>query len=129
MQYAELWSMRSKCKRNKVGAVLTMDNHAIGDGYNGTVKGDCNDCEDSEGNTKDSVVHAEQNAILFCARHGISTKGATLYITLSPCMSCAKMLVQSGIDRVVYKTEYRDVSPIHFLNKMGVKCDQLKDVL
>jgi len=123
MEHAKLASTMSYCKRNLVGSVIVKDNRIISEGRNGTVESSDNCCEESyngEFITKNSVVHAEANAILFAARHGISTLGCTIYITLSPCMECAKMIIQSGIKRVVYKDDYRDLSGIEFLKENNI---------
>jgi len=111
----------SYCKRKKVGALLVNENNIMSFGYNGTPYGFCNDCEDKDGNTNDFVLHAESNAILKCAEEGRSTKGATLFTTVSPCMSCAKLIVQAKIKKVVYKEAYRDGSAIYFLQESNIE--------
>jgi dCMP deaminase len=117
MQIVDIVAQNSKCIRNKVGAILVKNDNIIGIGYNGTPYGMCNDCEDYLGNTKPDVVHAELNAILKCAADGIACKGATLYCSLSPCMECAKAIIQAKIIRVVYGTKYRISDGIEFLTK------------
>jgi len=119
MDKAILASKQSYCKRNKVGAVLALDGRTLVDGYNGTLSGFDNRCEDGD-NTKECVMHAEQNVIAFAAKYGISTKDTTLYVTVSPCIMCAKLIIQSGIKEVVYKDEYRDDSGIKLLQKARV---------
>ncbi len=119
MQMADCWSELSHSKRSKVGALIVKDQMIISDGYNGTPTGFDNSCE-LEGKTKWEVLHAEANAILKCAKHGTSLKGGTLYLTMSPCKNCAKLIFQSGITRVVYRDEYRDREGITFLEKAGI---------
>jgi dCMP deaminase len=106
----------SYCTRSKVGAVLVKDGNVISFGYNGTPAGMDNSCEENNV-TKEEVIHAEMNAILKAAKSGNAVDGSTLYLSLSPCKNCCKLIVQSGIKRVVYLEEYRDLSPIEFLSK------------
>lgn len=106
----------SHCTRSKVGAVLVKDGNVISFGYNGTPAGMDNGCEENNV-TKEEVIHAEMNAILKAAKSGNAVDGSTLYLSLSPCKNCCKLIVQSGIKRVVYLEEYRDLSPIEFLSK------------
>ena len=115
------WGELSYCKRRKVGALIVKDNMIISDGYNGTPTGFENICEDDEGYTKWYVLHAEANAIAKVSSSTQSTKGATLYITLSPCRECSKLIFQSGIKRVVYNKKYKDTSGLEFLEKAGVE--------
>ena len=115
------WGELSYCKRRKVGALIVKDKMIISDGYNGTPTGFENFCEDDEGYTKWYVLNAEANAIAKVSSSTQSTKGATLYITLSPCKECCKLIFQSGIIRVVYNKEYRDSSGLEFLEKAGVE--------
>ena len=116
----ELGSL-SYCKRKKVGAIIVRDRMIISDGYNGTPSGFDNCCEDEAGLTRWDVLHAEANAILKVARSTQSCEGATLYITLSPCKDCSKLIHQSGIKRVVYQKGYRDDSGLQFLMKAGIE--------
>lgn len=118
---AEEWGQLSHCKRKKVGALIVKDRMIISDGYNGTPSGFENYCEDEDGYTKWYVLHAEANAILKVAASTQSCKGATLYITLSPCQQCSKLIHQAGIKRVVYLNAYRDDSGLEFLRKAGVE--------
>lgn len=106
----------SYCTRSKVGAVLVKDGNVISFGYNGTPAGMDNCCEENNV-TKDEVIHAEMNAILKAAKSGNAVDGSTLYLSLSPCKNCCKLIIQSGIKRVVYLEDYRDLSPIEFLSK------------
>jgi len=127
LRIAREWGQLSYCKRKKVGAIIVRDRMIISDGYNGTPTGFENSCEDAEGLTSWYVLHAEANAILKVARSTQSCEGATLYITLSPCRECSKLIHQSGIKRVVYQMGYRDTSGIDFLKKAGVAVDQIQD--
>lgn len=118
---AEIWSDLSRCERSKVGAVIARNGRIIATGYNGTPPGYDNKCEDCDGNTRAEVLHAEENAIVFCARHGLTTEGCDLYTSLSPCPGCAKMIAAAGIKRVFYKTQYRDPMGIELLEKLNVE--------
>ena len=118
------WSKLSYCDRRKVGALIVKDRMIISDGYNGTPSGFENVCEDDNGFTKWYVLHAEANAILKVANSTQSCTGATLYLTMSPCSNCSKLIHQAGIQRVVYNKKYKDVSGIEFLKKAGVIVDQ-----
>ena len=120
---ADEWSKLSYCKRRQVGALIVKDKMIISDGYNGTPSGFENFCEDEDGYTKWYVLHAEANAIAKVSGSTQSTKGATLYITLSPCRECSKLIFQSGITRVVYSKKYKDQSGIDFLVKSGINVD------
>lgn len=115
------WAKLSHCNRKKVGALIVKDRMIISDGYNGTPTGFENACEDGEGNTKWYVLHAEANAILKVAGSTHSCTGATLYLTLSPCRDCAKLIHQAGIKRLVYMKQYKDNSGLDFLKKAGVE--------
>jgi dCMP deaminase len=117
---AKTWGDLSYCERKKVGALIVKDRMIISDGYNGTPSGFENVCEDEDHYTKWYVLHAEANAILKVASSTQSCQGATLYITLSPCKECSKLIHQSGIKRVVYSIPYRDLSGVDFLQKAGV---------
>ena len=120
---ADEWSKLSYCKRRQVGALIVKDKMIISDGYNGTPSGFENFCEDEDGYTKWYVLHAEANAIAKVSGSTQSSKGATLYITLSPCKECSKLIFQSGISRVVYSKKYKDQSGIDFLVKSGINVD------
>jgi dCMP deaminase len=128
LRIAKEWSKLSYCKRKQVGAIIVRDRMIISDGYNGTPSGFENCCEEEDGLTKWYVLHAEANAILKVARSTQSCEGATLYITLSPCKDCSKLIHQSGIKRVVYHEEYKDCSGIDFLRKAGVEVDLITDL-
>ena len=128
LKMAMEWAKLSHCKRRQVGALIVKDKMIISDGYNGTPTGFENCCEDDEGYTKWYVLHAEANAILKVASSTQSTKGSTLYVTLSPCTDCSKLIFQSGIVRVVYITEYKDRAGLDFLVKSGVKVEQITDL-
>jgi len=120
LKMAKTWGELSYCKRKKVGALIVKDRMIISDGYNGTPSGFENVCEDDENYTKWYVLHAEANAILKVAASTQSCKGATLYITLSPCKECSKLIHQSGLIRVVYSKIYKDTSGLDFLKRAGV---------
>ncbi|PKG50074.1 MULTISPECIES: deoxycytidylate deaminase [Olleya] len=120
LRIATEWGKLSSCKRKQVGALIVKDRMIISDGYNGTPSGFENYCEDDEGYTKWYVLHAEANAILKVASSTQSCKGATLYITMSPCKECSKLIHQAGIIRVVYNQGYKDDSGLKFLEKAGI---------
>ena len=122
---AKRWSELSHCTRKKVGALIVKDNMIISDGYNGTPTGFENPCEDEENYTKWYVLHAEANAILKVASSTQSCKGSTLYLTLSPCRECSKLVYQAGIKRLVYDKAYKDTTGLEFLQKAGVEVVQL----
>jgi dCMP deaminase len=126
LRIAKEWSRLSYCKRKQVGAIIVRDKMIISDGYNGTPSGFENCCEDESGLTNWYVLHAEANAILKVARSTQTCEGATLYITLSPCKECSKLIHQSGIKRVVYQIGYRDTSGVDFLAKAGVIVEQIE---
>ena len=120
------WAKLSYCKRRQVGALIVKNRMIISDGYNGTPTGFENICEDDENYTKWYVLHAEANAIMKVAASTQSSQGATLYVTLSPCKDCSKLIFQSGIKRVVYHNEYKDSSGIKFLKKAGIEVTHIK---
>ena len=122
---AETWGKLSYCKRRQVGAIIVKNRMIISDGYNGTPTGFENVCEDEDNYTKWYVLHAEANAILKVASSTQSCDGATLYVTLSPCRECSKLIHQSGISRVVYSEAYKDLSGVEFLKKAGVMVNQI----
>ncbi|MCR5760334.1 MAG: dCMP deaminase family protein [Bacteroidales bacterium] len=126
LRMAKIWASNSYCKRRQVGALLVKDNMIISDGYNGTPSGFENVCEDENGVTKPYVLHAEANAITKVARSGNSAAGATLYVTASPCMECSKLIIQSGISRVVYADEYRLDDGIKILKRAGIEVEKLE---
>jgi len=128
LRIAEEWGKLSHCMRKQVGALIVKDRMIISDGYNGTPTGFQNYCEDDEGYTKWYVLHAEANAILKVAASTQSCKGATLYITLSPCKECSKLIHQAGIVRVVYKEGYKDDSGLQFLEKAGISLEHIDDL-
>ena len=128
LRIAKEWSLLSYCDRKKVGAIIVKDRMIISDGYNGTPSGFENCCEDETGLTQWYVLHAEANAILKVARSTQSCEGATLYITLSPCKECSKLIHQSGIKRVVYLDGYKDDSGLQFLQKAGVKVEHIQEI-
>jgi dCMP deaminase len=128
LRMAHEWGKLSYCKRKQVGALIVKDRMIISDGYNGTPSGFENFCEDEEGYTKWYVLHAEANAILKVAASTQSCNGATLYITLSPCKECSKLIHQAGIVRVVYSKAYREDSGLQFLTKAGIEIKLISDL-
>ncbi len=122
LRMADIWAENSYCVRRKVGAILVKDQMIISDGYNGTPSGFENVCEDEGGVTKPYVLHAEANAITKVARSNNSSDGSTLYITASPCVECAKLIIQAGIKRVVFNEIYRITDGIDLLKRAGVEC-------
>ena len=125
LDMATVWARNSYCKRRQVGALLVKDRMIISDGYNGTPSGFENICEDENGVTKPYVLHAEANAISKIAKSGNSALDATLYVTASPCLECAKLIIQSGIRRVVYRDEYRLTDGIDLLRRAGIEVEKL----
>lgn len=122
------WSKLSYCERRQVGSLIVKDKMIISDGYNGTPSGFENFCEDENGYTKWYVLHAEANAILKVASSTHACQGATLYITMSPCQGCSKLIHQAGIKRVVYIEAYKDTSGVDFLRKAGISITQISDL-
>ncbi|PIF44111.1 dCMP deaminase [Chryseobacterium sp. 52] len=127
LKMAQEWAKLSYCKRKQVGALIVKDRMIISDGYNGTPSGFENCCEDGEGKTHWYVLHAEANAILKLAASTQSAKGATLYLTLSPCKECSKLILQAGITRLVYINEYSDDDGIAFLRGHDIEIEQISD--
>ena len=127
LKMAKEWAKLSYCKRRQVGALIVKGKMIISDGYNGTPTGFENSCEDDENYTKWYVLHAEANAILKVASSTQSCKGAMLYITLSPCKECSKLIHQSGIKRLVYANAYKDDSGLRFLKKAGIELVHIKE--
>ena len=125
---ARIWAENSYCERRKVGAIIVKNSMIISDGFNGTPSGFENVCEDESGITKPYVLHAEANAISKVARSNNSSAGATLYITASPCLECAKLIIQAGIERVVFNELYRITDGVDLLRRAGVKCEQITDL-
>ena len=121
MQMAIIWAENSYCKRRKVGALIVKDKMIISDGYNGTPAGFENICEDENGLTKPYVLHAEANAITKIARSNNSSEGATLYVTASPCIECAKLIIQAGIKRVVYAEKYRLEDGLELMKRENIE--------
>ena len=120
LQMAYIWAQNSYCKRRKVGSLMVKNKMIISDGYNGTPSGFINICEDDENNTYPYVLHAEANAITKVAKSNNSSEGATLYVTASPCLECAKLIIQSGIQRVVFSELYRISDGINLLKKANI---------
>ncbi len=126
LEMAAIWARNSYCKRRQVGALIVKDRMIISDGYNGTPAGFENVCEDENGVTKAYVLHAEANAITKVSKSGNSSDGATLYVTASPCVECAKLIIQAGIKRVVYSDEYRLTDGIDLLRRAGIECEKVE---
>lgn len=126
LRMARSWSALSHCERKKVGAIIVRNDMIISDGYNGTPSGFDNCCENNNGETHWYVLHAEANAILKVAKSTNNCEGATLYLTLSPCKDCSKLILQAGISRVVYAMDYKDVSGVDFLKSAGIEVEQIQ---
>lgn len=122
LRMATIWAENSYCERRKVGAIIVKDKMIISDGYNGTPAGFENVCETPEGVTKPYVLHAEANAITKVARSNNSSDGATLYVTASPCLECAKLIIQAGIRRVVFNEYYRLADGVELMRRAGIEC-------
>ena len=127
LRMAKIWAENSYCKRRKVGALVVKDKMIISDGYNGTPSGFDNVCEDSRDLTLPYVLHAEANAITKLARSSNNSDGSTLYVTASPCIECAKLIIQAGIKRVVYAEKYRLEDGIALLQRAGIEVIYLND--
>jgi dCMP deaminase len=125
LEMARIWAQNSYCQRRQVGALVVKNGMIISDGYNGTPSGFENICEDDNGVTKPYVLHAEANAITKLARSSNNSDGATIYITASPCIECAKLIIQSGIKRVVYGEKYRLTDGIDLLERAGIEVEYL----
>ncbi len=121
LQMARIWAQNSYCQRRQVGALVVKEGMIISDGYNGTPSGFENVCEDDNGLTKPYVLHAEANAITKLARSSNNSDGATIYITASPCIECAKLIIQAGIRRVVYGEKYRLTDGVELLERAGIE--------
>ena len=122
---AQIWAENSYCVRRKVGALVVKDNMIISDGYNGTPTGFENICEDENNVSKPYVLHAEANAITKLARSSNSSDGAILYVTASPCIECAKLIIQSGIKRVIYTEQYRLTDGVDLLKRAGIEVEYM----
>ncbi len=128
MRMARIWAENSYCERRKVGALLVKNKMIISDGYNGTPSGFENKCEDENNVSKPYVLHAEANAITKIARSHNSSDGATLYVTASPCLECSKLIIQSGIKRVVYGENYRIMDGVELLIRAGIDVEFLDEI-
>jgi len=124
---ARIWASNSYCKRRQVGALLVKDKMIISDGYNGTPSGFENECEEENDVTKSYVLHAEANAITKVAKSNNSSEGSTLYITTSPCMECSKLIIQSGIIRVVFEEKYRITDGLDLLERADIELIHIED--
>lgn len=128
LRMARIWAENSYCRRRQVGAIIVKGDMIISDGFNGTPSGFENVCEDEYGVTRPYVLHAEANAITKVARSNNSSDGATLYVTASPCVECAKLIIQSGIRRVVFNELYRITDGVDLLIRAGVKVDHIENL-
>jgi dCMP deaminase len=128
LRMATSWAELSHCQRKKVGALIVKDDMIISDGYNGAPSGFDNCCENEQGETHWYVLHAEANAILKVAKSTNNAKGATLYLTLSPCKDCSKLILQAGIKRVVFVKRYKDSAGVDFLKSAGITIEQIKEI-
>ena len=128
LKMARIWASNSYCIRRQVGALLVKEKMIISDGYNGTPSGFENKCEDEDDNTKSYVLHAEANAITKVAKSNNSSDGSTLYITTSPCVECAKLIIQSGIVRVVYQEKYRITDGLDLLERAKVELVHIAEI-
>ena len=128
LKMARIWATNSYCIRRQVGALLVKDKMIISDGYNGTPSGFENECEDEHDTTKSYVLHAEANAITKVAKSNNSSEGSTLYITTSPCMECSKLIIQSGIIRVIYQEKYRITDGLDLLERAGIKLIHIPEI-
>lgn len=127
IRMARIWGENSYCKRRQVGALLVKEKMIISDGFNGTPAGFENICEDENGRTKPYVLHAEANAITKVARSNNSSEGATLYVTCSPCIECAKLIIQAGIKRVVFSELYHNTDGVDLLKRNGIEIVYIND--
>jgi dCMP deaminase len=125
LEMAAIWSKNSYCQRRQVGALIVKDKMIISDGFNGTPAGFENECEDENYKTKSYVLHAEANAITKVAKSGNNSCGATLYVTTSPCIECAKLIIQAGIIRVVYINEYHNTDGLDLLRRASIEVENL----
>lgn len=128
LRLAKSWALLSYCNRKKVGAIIVKENVIISDGYNGSPSGFPNACENINGETHWYVLHAEANAILKVAKSTNNSLGATLYLTHSPCKDCSKLILQSGIKRLVFQEKYKDESGLDFLESAGIKIEQIINI-
>lgn len=126
LRMASVWSENSHCQRNKVGCLIVKDRQIISDGYNGTPSGFSNECEDCNNNTLPTVLHAEANAITKIAKSTNSAEGSTLYVTLSPCFDCAKLIIQAGIKRIVYSETYRKTDSFKLFEEAGIEIKKIE---
>ena len=130
LEMANTWGRLSKAKQKKVGCLIVKNNQIISDGYNGTPAGYDNDCEFETRfgwETKPEVLHAESNALMKLAKNTNSSLGSTIYLTISPCFECAKLIIQAGVSRVVYSEEYRITKGIEFLKQFNIDCDLIEE--
>jgi dCMP deaminase len=127
MDTARSFAKLSHAKRKQVGAIAITPQDLILYSWNGTAVGDDNNCENADGTTKDETLHAESNLVAKSAREGVSLKGSSIFVTLSPCIQCAKQLLQAGVERVVYDEEYRDLKGLHYLKTHGIIVEKFEE--
>jgi dCMP deaminase len=128
LQMAQIWAQNSYCNRRKVGALIVKEKMIISDGYNGTPEGFENICEDENNKTKPYVLHAEANAITKVAKSGNNSNGATLYVTTSPCIECSKLIIQSGIKRVVFNEKYHNTDGLDLLKRAKIEIIHVENI-
>lgn len=126
MEVAAMTASLSYAKRAQVGAVAVRDRNILAFGYNGTLPGTGNVCEDEEGNTKPEVIHAEENLLMKLAKSSVSSEGSVVYITMSPCINCARLMANAGVSKIMYRDSYRDTSGIELLTNYGIQVEQYR---
>lgn len=126
MEVAGMTASLSYAKRAQVGAVAVRDRNILAFGYNGTLPGTGNVCEDEEGNTKPEVIHAEENLLMKLAKSSVSSEGSVVYITMSPCINCARLMANAGVSKIMYRDSYRDTSGIELLTNYGIQVEQYR---
>lgn len=126
MNVAAMTASLSYAKRAQVGAVAVRDRNILAFGYNGTLPGTGNVCEDEEGNTKPEVIHAEENLLMKLARSSVSSEGAVVYVTMCPCINCARLMANAGVSKIMYRDSYRDTSGIELLTNYGIQVEQYR---
>lgn len=128
METAGVFAGMSLSTRTQVGCVISRGGRIIATGYNGTLPGEDNCCEDADGKTKDTVMHAEQNAFMFCAKEGLSTAGCEIFITMSPCVFCAKLIIMAGIEKVYFRDWYTDPAGVQLLEDRGIEWKTIRSI-
>lgn len=126
MNVAAMTATLSYAKRAQVGAVAVRDRNILAFGYNGTLPGTGNVCEDEEGNTKPEVIHAEENLLMKLAKSSVSSEGSVVYVTMSPCINCSRLMANAGVSKIMYRDSYRDTSGIELLTNYGIQVEQYR---